>query len=75
MSYPKVYIILLTYNNWADTIECLESVLRNDYPSSQVIIETRLFALLKNLLATETRRRLFENFFSLLFCRLQTMDV
>jgi GT2 family glycosyltransferase len=51
MSYPKVYIILLTYNNWADTIECLESVLRNDYPSSQVIIETRLFALLKNLLA------------------------
>jgi len=25
----KVYIIILNYNNWADTIECLESVLRN----------------------------------------------
>jgi hypothetical protein len=25
----KVYIIILNYNGWADTIECLESVLRN----------------------------------------------
>ena len=23
---PKVYIIILNYNNWPDTIECLESV-------------------------------------------------
>jgi GT2 family glycosyltransferase len=38
MIYPKVYIILLNYNNWADTIECLESVLRNDYPNYQVIV-------------------------------------
>jgi len=38
MTYPKVYIILLNYNNWADTIECLESVLRNDYPNYQVIV-------------------------------------
>jgi len=30
-------------------------------------IETSLFALLKNLLATEARRRLFENFLSLSF--------
>jgi len=36
--YPKVYIIILNYNNWKDTIECLESVLRNDYPNYQVIV-------------------------------------
>jgi GT2 family glycosyltransferase len=38
MTYPKVYIILLNYNNWADTIECLESILRNDYPNYQVVV-------------------------------------
>jgi GT2 family glycosyltransferase len=38
MTYPKVYIILINYNGWADTIECLESVLRNDYPNYQVIV-------------------------------------
>jgi len=38
MTYSKVYIILLNYNGWADTIECLESVLRNDYPNYQVIV-------------------------------------
>ena len=36
--YPKVYIIILNYNGWQDTIECLESVLRNDYPNYQVIV-------------------------------------
>ena len=35
---PKVYIIILNYNGWADTIECLESVLKNDYPNYQVIV-------------------------------------
>lgn len=30
--------MILNYNNWPDTIECLESVLRNDYPNYQVII-------------------------------------
>jgi GT2 family glycosyltransferase len=34
----KVYIILLNYNGWKDTIECLESVLKNDYPNYQVIV-------------------------------------
>jgi len=38
MKYPKVYVIILNYNGWADTIECLESVLRNDYPNYQVIV-------------------------------------
>jgi GT2 family glycosyltransferase len=35
---PKVYILILDYNNWWDTIECLESVLRNDYTNYQVIV-------------------------------------
>lgn len=34
----KVYIILLNYNGWKDTIECLESVLKNDYKTYQVIV-------------------------------------
>ena len=38
MNDPKVYIIILNYNSWVDTIECLESVLRNDYPNYQVIV-------------------------------------
>lgn len=38
MKTPKVYIILLNYNGWADTIECLESVLRINYPNYQVIV-------------------------------------
>jgi GT2 family glycosyltransferase len=35
---PKVYIILLNYNGWRDTVECLESVLRNNYKNFQVIV-------------------------------------
>ena len=34
----KVYIIIVNYNGWADTIECLESVLRIDYLNHQVIV-------------------------------------
>jgi hypothetical protein len=37
-SVPKVYIIILNYNGWYDTIECLESLLRNDYTNYQVIV-------------------------------------
>jgi len=38
MKNPKSYVILLNYNGWQDTVECLESVLRNDYPNYQVIV-------------------------------------
>ncbi len=38
MSNEKVYIIILNYNGWKDTIECLESVFRLDYPNYQVIV-------------------------------------
>jgi GT2 family glycosyltransferase len=35
---PKVYIILVNHNNHYDTIECLESVLKNKYQNYQVIV-------------------------------------
>jgi GT2 family glycosyltransferase len=35
---PRVYIIIVNYRNWTDTIECLESVLRNDYPNYQIVV-------------------------------------
>lgn len=36
--FPKVYIILLNYKIWQDTVECLESLYRLDYPNYQVIV-------------------------------------
>jgi GT2 family glycosyltransferase len=35
---PNIEIIILNYNGWKDTIECLKSVLRNNYPNYQVIV-------------------------------------
>lgn len=34
----KVYIVLLNYRGWRDTIECLESVLKMDYANFQIVI-------------------------------------
>ena len=34
----KVYIILLNYNGWKDTLECLESVLKLECPGYQVVV-------------------------------------
>ncbi len=36
--YPLVYIIILNWNGWADTIECLESVFRSNYSRFRVIV-------------------------------------
>ncbi|MBA7532005.1 hypothetical protein ES705_24231 [subsurface metagenome] len=36
--WPKVAIIILNWNGWEDTIECLESVFRISYPNYQVIV-------------------------------------
>ncbi|MFH1551503.1 MAG: glycosyltransferase family 2 protein [bacterium] len=36
--YPKVFIILLNWNSWSDTLECLESLKNNDYPNYKVVI-------------------------------------
>lgn len=34
----KVYIILLNWNGWEDTIECLESVFKSDYLNYSVVV-------------------------------------
>lgn len=34
----RVYIILVNWNGWRDTIECLESVFRCDYPDFRVVV-------------------------------------
>lgn len=35
---PKVWLVLVNWNGWRDTIECLESVFRLDYPAFGVIV-------------------------------------
>ncbi|MGB8273753.1 MAG: glycosyltransferase family 2 protein [Alphaproteobacteria bacterium] len=35
---PVVYILILNWNGWGDTLECLESVFRLDYPNFRVIV-------------------------------------
>ena len=35
---PSVAVVILNWNSWADTLECLESVLRLDYPNASVIV-------------------------------------
>ncbi|MDM8536490.1 glycosyltransferase family 2 protein [Desulfobacterales bacterium HSG17] len=35
---PKIYILILNWNGWKDTLECLESVFRLKYDSFQVIV-------------------------------------
>jgi GT2 family glycosyltransferase len=34
----KVYIVLVNYNNYWDTIECLESLLKSDYSNFQIFV-------------------------------------
>lgn len=36
--YPKVAIIILNWNGWKDTIECLESIQGITYPNYQVVV-------------------------------------
>ena len=35
---PKVYIVVLNYNGWQDTIECLESLEKLTYANYQIIV-------------------------------------
>jgi len=35
---PPVYVVVVNYNGWADTIACVESVARSDYPDCRVIV-------------------------------------
>jgi len=34
----KVYIVLVNFNQWSDTIECIESVLKSNYPNYQIVV-------------------------------------
>jgi len=38
MKHPRVSIIILNWNGWRDTIECLESVYRINYPNYDIIV-------------------------------------
>lgn len=38
MILPKVSVVILNWNGWKDTIECLESLYQIDYPSYDVIV-------------------------------------
>lgn len=38
MKNSKLYIILLVYNSWKHTIECLESILKSSYKNYQIIV-------------------------------------
>lgn len=38
MNYPKVSIIVLNWNNYKDTKECLESLARISYPNYEIIV-------------------------------------
>ena len=38
MNYPQVAIIILNWNGWKDTVECLESLYQIDYFNYNVII-------------------------------------
>ncbi|WP_210464533.1 glycosyltransferase family 2 protein [Rufibacter roseolus] len=35
---PKVYIVVLNYMSWQDTVECLESLLRLKYQNKEIIV-------------------------------------
>lgn len=34
----KIYVLLLVYNGWKDTLECLESVLKSDHKNYQIVV-------------------------------------
>jgi GT2 family glycosyltransferase len=37
-STPRVYVVIVNWNGWTDTVECLESVFRSDYPDYRVLV-------------------------------------
>jgi len=37
-SAPPVYVVIVNWNGWADTLECLESVFRLEYPDYRVVV-------------------------------------
>jgi len=66
-AWPKVAIIILNWNGWRDTIECLESLQRLTYPNYQIIVVdngstddsvVRIRAAYPNLVLIETGENL-----------------
>jgi GT2 family glycosyltransferase len=37
-SRERVYVVLLNLNRWQDTIECMESLLRSEYPNVRTVV-------------------------------------
>jgi GT2 family glycosyltransferase len=37
-THPSVWIVIVNWNNYKDTVECLESVYQMDYPNFQVVL-------------------------------------
>lgn len=37
-AWPKLYVVILNWNSWKETLTCLESVFRNGYPNYRVIV-------------------------------------
>lgn len=35
---PRVYVVVLNWNGWGDTIACLESLLRSDYANYRIVV-------------------------------------
>ena len=35
---PRVVVVVLNWNGWLDTVECVESILRSDYGNIQIVI-------------------------------------
>jgi glycosyltransferase involved in cell wall biosynthesis len=35
---PKISIVIINWNDWKDTIECLESLYQITYPNYEVIV-------------------------------------
>ncbi|MCM8833546.1 MAG: glycosyltransferase [Candidatus Omnitrophica bacterium] len=38
VNWPKIFIIIVNWNGWKDTIECLESLLLVKYPNYKIIV-------------------------------------
>ncbi|MEW6572168.1 MAG: glycosyltransferase family 2 protein [Bacillota bacterium] len=38
MNHPTVFTLILNYNGWRDTVECLESVQRLNYPNYRIVV-------------------------------------
>lgn len=38
VGHPLVYVVLVNWNGWADSVECLESLFRSDYPHYRVVL-------------------------------------